>query len=168
MQTFNDVSIQQREEYRYHYAALYPLYINAKASEFQGRARLWVRKRWDPQRSLADAEYESITFEMQADNSGFKLEAWVFGNRLIILITDNDDIIKSGLHPSGNYHIDLNDPNSIQDAVKIIDKYLAESQPEVVDQQEELSEINKNVFYYWAAIIAVLTILTFLIRGLFT
>lgn len=124
MQTFNDITEEQKNEYQFHYAALYPLYINAKSTSLDGRARLWTVTRWDPRKDFANSEYESITFEMQISDADFKLESWVFGNRLIILITKND--VSVGLHPTKNYHLDLNDPNSISNAIDIVDMYISE------------------------------------------
>lgn len=148
VKTVNDVTEDQQSEYRYHYAALYPLYINAKASPIEGQARLWVHTRWDPQRGLNDAEYESLTLEIQSKDNDLKLEAWVFGDRLIIIITNSNLSGTSGLHPSKNYHIDLKDPNSIPTAVMLVDRYIHDGQK--IDN-EELPRLNTKVFYYCGA-----------------
>lgn len=154
MRIFNQVPDEDKERHRYHYAALYPLLATAESSNIEGYARLWVRSRWNPRKAVSIGKYQSVTLEVQADHSTYKLEAWVHEHHLIIQITDNNRDGGAGLHPSANHRFDLNNPRSISEASIIVQAYLKKGKPVV---RGELFRI-PAVLYLWIAIaMAVIT-----------
>lgn len=122
MRSENSLTDKEKLEHRFHYAALYQLFSYATNSDVDGNAILYLRKRWNPTKDVVDAEYESITFICTVDNYNYKFESWVIEHKLIILLTNTEGII--GLNPSENYHIDINDPRSIDQATIILQKHL--------------------------------------------
>ena len=116
------LSEQDKEKYRYHYAALLPLFKMASESVASGDTILYLKKRWNPQRDAIDGEYESLTLKIQLSDIPLKLEAWIYNEQLIILIINSDSYI--GWHPSENYHLDINNPYSIDEAATIITRFI--------------------------------------------
>lgn len=157
--TFNE---EQKQEHRFHYAALYQLFSYAAASDVEGNAILYLRKRWNPTKDVSDAEYESATFICTIDNYDHKFESWVIDNKLIILITNCGGVI--GLNPSENYHIDLNDPKSIDAAFMVLKRHLIKG-----SKKSQNNKFNSQSRVLTKVLIAVTSLTaTLLIWGLLT
>lgn len=145
MKIKNEINEKVRDEHYYDYAALKPLLDIAYWHSEDGRAKLWMKDRWDPKKGLHNAEFQSVTLEMYVCGVEHKLEAWVYNTNLIILVMGHESICR-GLEPTRNYHLDLRDPDSIDRASKIVSDYLnTKSRTGITDWLRTAFYLNKHV-----------------------